>query len=156
LRLAEWRSFQSSLAALMVIFTAVLMGSTAFALIYSGPIVAAGSAARVLLFGIGVYLFLYTFAGPREDHAEPFKLTRLLFTIAAAGALFACVDFYYQLPTPAGFGPQFVWLEEGIFRRAQGLFYEASTLGNFCAFFLTMILVAFFRPRTDRPFSRLV
>jgi O-antigen ligase len=38
-------------------------------------------------------------------------------------------------------------------RRAQGLFYEASTLGNFCAFFLVMILVAAFRPVSDRPCS---
>ena len=38
--------------------------------------------------------------------------------------------------TPAGYGPQFVWLDSGVYRRAQGFFYEASTLGNFCAFFL--------------------
>ena len=35
----------------------------------------------------------------------------------------------------------------GVYRRAQGFFYEASTLGNFCAFFLVMIAVAFSRPR---------
>ena len=39
-------------------------------------------------------------------------------------------------------------------RRAQGLFYEASTLGNFCAFFLVMIAVAFSRPRAESPVSR--
>jgi len=68
-------------------------------------------------------------------------------------ALFACVDFYYQLPAPAGYGAQFVWLDSGVYRRAQGLFYEASTLGNFCAFFLVMIAVAFARP-ADSPVSR--
>jgi O-antigen ligase len=62
--------------------------------------------------------------------------------MATLAAAFACVDFYFQFPTPAGFGPQFVWLDSGVYRRAQGLFYEASTLGNFCVFFLTMAAVA--------------
>ena len=79
---------------------------------------------------------------------------RLLYWAAVAAALFACVDFYFQFPAPAGYGPQFVWLDSGVYRRAQGLFYEASTLGNFCAFFLVMIAVAFTRPREESPVSR--
>ena len=63
-------------------------------------------------------------------------------------------DFYFQLPAPAGYGPQFVWLDAGVYRRAQGLFYEASTLGNFCVFFLVMIAVALFRPVESRSLSR--
>jgi hypothetical protein len=47
-----------------------------------------------------------------------------------------------------------VWLDEGVFRRAQGLFYEASTLGNFCAFFLVMVLVALRRRSSEAPVSR--
>ena len=58
------------------------------------------------------------------------------------------------IPAPAGYGPQFVWLDSGVYRRAQGLFYEASTLGNFCVFFLVMIAVAFTRPRNESPVSR--
>jgi O-antigen ligase len=54
-------------------------------------------------------------------------------------AVFACVDFYFQFPAPAGFGPQFVWLDAGVYRRAQGVFYEASTLGNVCVFFLVTL-----------------
>src|SRR5262249_53974708 len=77
-----------------------------------------------------------------------------LYYIAVASALFACVDFYFQFPAPAGYGPQFVWLDTGVFRRAQGFFYEASTLGNFCAFFLVMIAVAVSRPRAESPVSR--
>ena len=82
------------------------------------------------------------------------RTARLLYWAAAAAALFACVDFYFQFPAPAGYGPQFVWLDSGVYRRAQGLFYEASTLGNFCAFFLVMIAVAFTRPRAESPVSR--
>ncbi len=64
--------------------------------------------------------------------------------------MFACLDFYLQLPAPAGFEPQFIWLGELVIRRAQGLFYEASTLGNFCAFFLVMILAAVVGRRQNR------
>jgi O-antigen ligase len=70
--------------------------------------------------------------------------------LAVAAAVFACIDFRYQLPSPAGFGAQFVWLESEVLRRAQGLFYEASTLGNFCAFFLLFAIVSFLAPRKFR------
>ena len=70
-------------------------------------------------------------------------------------ALFACVDFFYQFPAPAGYGAQFLWLDSGVYRRAQGLFYEASTLGNMCAFFLIMIAVTLLRKRAESQFSRL-
>src|SRR6185295_7476286 len=86
--------------------------------------------------------------------AAPFRAAQLLFLAATAAALFACVDFYYQFPAPAGFGPQYVWLSSGLFRRAQGLFYEASTLGNFCAFFLVMVAVALTWPGKGPPLSR--
>jgi O-antigen ligase len=78
-----------------------------------------------------------------------------MFWAGVLSALFACVDFYFQFPTPAGYEQQFIWLDSGVYRRAQGVFYEASTLGNLCAFFLEMIAVAMFRPRQDQPFSRL-
>jgi hypothetical protein len=139
-------------AAFVTLF-AVLLASVAPAAIYSGGGAAAASAARVLLFGISVYVFFYGAYGPGR-HADAMRSARLLYWAAAAAALFACVDFYFQFPAPAGYGPQFVWLDSGVYRRAQGLFYEASTLGNFCAFFLVMIAVALTRPRQESPVSR--
>jgi hypothetical protein len=121
--------------------------------LYSGGLVAVGSAVRVALFGISVYVFFYGAYGPGRT-ADAMRSVRLLYRAAVIAALFACVDFYYQFPAPAGYGPQFVWLDSGVYRRAQGLFYEASTLGNFCAFFLVMIVVAFTRPRAESPVSR--
>src|SRR5262249_46089048 len=97
-----------------------------------------GPLARALLFGISLYLFFFVTSGPG---APDLSSARMLFPAGAASALFACVDFYFQFPAPAGFGPQFVWLDSGVYRRAQGIFYEASTLGNFCAFFLVMVAV---------------
>ncbi len=134
---------------------AAIAASVAMAAFYSGFAIAAASMARVMLFGISVYVFLFvsgdTNAHPHAD-AWRFNLVRVLFWAAAGSALFACLDFYFQFPAPGGYGPQFIWLDSGVFRRAQGVFYEASTLGNLCAFFLVMIAVALFRPRAERPF----
>jgi hypothetical protein len=142
----DWRIEVSGPAVPLLVLFAILLVSVAFAARYSGLLPAAGSLARVLLFGIAVYIYFY----PRESAP---RLNRL-FYIAAASALFACVDFYFQLPAPAGYGQQFVWLDSGVYRRAQGLFYEASTLGNFCAFFLVMIAVALSQPRGESPVPR--
>jgi O-antigen ligase len=88
-------------------------------------------------------------------HENTMRGARLLYWFGVLSAAFACVDFYYQFPAPAGYGPQFIWLDSGIYRRAQGFFYEASTLGNVCAFFLIMIAVTLLRPGRERPVSRL-
>jgi hypothetical protein len=151
--LAEWRIVPTGLNAAFAMLFGILLASVAAAAVYSGGPAAAGSAARVLLFGISIYIFFYGAYGPGRQ-ADAMRSARLLFAAGAVAALFACVDFYFQLPAPAGYGPQFVWLDSGVYRRAQGLFYEASTLGNFCAFFLVMIAVAFARPREESPVSR--
>jgi O-Antigen ligase len=151
--LMRWRIPGNSLTLAFACLFALLLGSVAPAAIYSGGAVAAGSAVRVLLFGISVYVFFYTAWGPGRD-IEAARSARWLYAAAVLAALFACVDFYFQFPAPAGYGPQFVWLDSGVYRRAQGLFYEASTLGNFCVFFLVMIAAAFSRPREESPVSR--
>ncbi len=150
---ADWHVVTNSLTAAFATLFAVLLVSVGPAAIYSGGIAALGSAVRVALFGISVYVFFYGAYGPGRE-ADAMRSVRWLYAAAVIGALFACVDFYYQFPAPAGYGPQFVWLDSGVYRRAQGLFYEASTLGNFCAFFLVMIAVAFTRPRAEVPVSR--
>jgi hypothetical protein len=156
LRLREWR-FRADLPAVSILtLWAIFLASVSMAAIYSGPTLAAASLARVLLFGISAYAFLYVRDGPGALNPErAFRAIRWLFWAATISALFACVDFYYQFPAPAGYAQQFIWLESGVFRRAQGVFYEASTLGNLCAFFLEMIAVALFRPREALPISRL-
>jgi hypothetical protein len=132
----------------MVALLVAIAASVAMAAIYSGFLIAAASVARVALFGISVYVFFFV-----RGASVSFRIVRLMFWAAVGSALFACLDFYFQFPAPGGYGPQFIWLESGVFRRAQGVFYEASTLGNLCAFFLEMIAVALFRPRGERPVS---
>ncbi len=138
--------------ALAALFFA-LLASLPAAAIDSGLPLAAQSLARVLLFGLCVYVYFFETAGLEPD-SNPWRTARLLYWCAAAAALFACLDFYFQWPPPAGYGQQFVWTDSGVYRRAQGLFYEASTLGNLCAFFLVMIAVALSRPRRESPVSR--
>jgi O-antigen ligase len=151
LRLQDWRIQLDLQGSALLIFLAVLLASVAMAAVYSGLGIAAGSLARVFLFGISVYVFFYTAHGPGARAGwRGFTAARLLFCAAAGSALFACIDFYFQFPAPAGYGRQFVWLASGTFRRAQGVFYEAGTLGNLCAFFLLMTLVAVFRKRATR------
>jgi O-antigen ligase len=151
--LPEWRFVPSALPSAFVALLGALLISVAPAAFHSGIEPATGSLVRVILFGVSVYVFFYTAYGPGRH--SPVSL-RGLYWIALGAALFACVDFYFQFPAPAGYGPQFVWLDSGVYRRAQGLFYEASTLGNFCSFFLVMIAVAFSRPRAESPVSRKV
>lgn len=153
LRLSEWRIRFDLVSASLALCFLVLLASSVVAVFYSGPWIAAGSLVRVLLFGISVYVFFYTAHGPASRAGASPRLSTL-FWIGLGSALFACLDFYFQFPAPAGFGPQFVWLSSGVFRRAQGVFYEASTLGNLCAFFLIMIAVAVLRPRSEQPVRR--
>jgi hypothetical protein len=142
----DWRIELAGLGAPLAALLSVMLASVAMAAFTSGLAAAAGSLVRVLLFAISIYVYLY----------PPGDTPRLswLYYVAAAAALFACIDFYFQFPAPAGYGRQFVWLDSGVYRRAQGLFYEASTLGNFCAFFLVMIAVSLARPRTESPVPR--
>ena len=151
--LAEWQFLPTGLNAAFLTLFGVMLASVAPGAVYSGGFAAAASAARVLLFGISVYVFFYAAYGAGR-HSDTMRGARWLYWAAAVAALFACVDFYFQFPAAAGYGPQFVWVDSGVYRRAQGLFYEASTLGNFCAFFLVMIAVAFTRPREESPVSR--
>ncbi|MFL6414841.1 MAG: O-antigen ligase family protein [Bryobacteraceae bacterium] len=142
------------LGLMLIAFTAVLFLSVITAAITSGIEIAAGSLSRVLLFATAPFVFFFSINCGGLNQTRALQIAKWLFRAAVLAALFACADFYWQFPTPAGFGPQFVWLDTGVFRRAQGLFYEASTLGNFCAFFLVMILVSLRRRPSEAPVRR--
>src|SRR6266508_1004160 len=57
--LREWRIVPSAVSAAFVSLFGILLASVAAAAVYSVGPAAAGSAARVLLFGISVYIFFY-------------------------------------------------------------------------------------------------
>ena len=138
-RLLAWRIRWDFVSSALCFLLFALLLSVPWAALYSGWEVALGSLARVGLFAISVYLFFYVAYGPGRDLGAE-RLIRLMFWAGFASAAFACLDFYFQFPAPARFAEQFVWLATGVFRRAQGVFYEATTLGSFCTFLLVMIV----------------
>jgi O-antigen ligase len=139
----RWRCAGSSVIPAAAVLIAVMAASVPLALIYSGPEVAVGSAVRVLLFALGPFVLAYVEWGPGRSLAHcGAGPARLLFATGVLSAILACVDFFYQLPAPAGYSPQFIWFADRVLRRAQGLFYDAGALGNMCAFFLVMAVVA--------------
>jgi O-antigen ligase len=150
----QWGKFPQPAIALLL-FTVVLFASTASAAYYSGAAIAWATVARVGLFATSTYVFAFT-ASWASNAEWTARFVPWLFRAAIAAAAFACLDFYYQFPAPGGYGEQFVWLDNGdIVRRAQGLFYESSTLGNFCVFFLVMILAMLATEKDRRSLSRL-
>jgi O-antigen ligase len=150
----RWARGPDAIGRGLVALATVMLASVAFALVYSGFSVAFGSLARVLLFAITAWVFLYVRCGPGRTLGENgFGFVRALFACGVISAAFACVDFYLQLPPPAGYSPQFIWLDDRVLRRAQGVFYDAGAIGNLCAFFLVMAaLCVLSRERT--PVSR--
>ncbi|HTA46946.1 MAG TPA: O-antigen ligase family protein [Bryobacteraceae bacterium] len=154
IRSGEWSAWSHPFTKAYGLFLCVLLASVGLAAVYSGWQIALGSLARVILFAIGGFVFLYGFAGPVGDGWEGDRMVRLLYRTAVAAAAFACFDFYFQLAAPGRFSEQFIYMENGPLRRAQGLFYEASTLGNFCAFFLVMVAVRFMRSEDRAVASR--
>ncbi len=147
----EWKRWLHPVSKWLLLFSVSLVISLGFAAAYSGPLIASGSAFRLGLFLVSPFLFFHVLGTTYPLYPS---LIRILFRGAIAGALFACLDFHYQFPAPAGYGAQFIWLGGAVLRRAQGVFYEASTLGNFCAFFLVMVLVSFVSRGNVRPCTR--
>ena len=137
-RLGEWQVRWTPLSAALCLLLFALLTSAPLAAFYSGWEAGLGSFARVALFAIAVYVFFYLSRGPGR-HWVPEQLVRLLFWAGLVAGVFACFDFAFQLPAPARFAEQYVWLPDGVLRRAQGLFYEATALGSFCVFLLVMI-----------------
>src|SRR5258708_30877877 len=71
LRLPEWRLQADPVALSLSTLGAAMLASIGMALIYSGAEIAAASFARVLLFGISVYVFLSVLDGPRRLGSLP-------------------------------------------------------------------------------------
>jgi hypothetical protein len=95
-RIRAWRRLQGPVTFWLCAFIAVLLTSTVFAAIYSGPQIAAGSLIRVLLFALGAYVCLYTLVMNGLDVPEPLEFLRFLFFLSVAAAVFACLDFTFS------------------------------------------------------------
>ena len=151
IRLGEWRIRPDTVTVLLVVFTVWLSATALVGAWYTGVTIALLSLARVGLFGIGVWIYLFVVHGPgRLCRIDSFRWASAGFALASVAALWACIDFYYQFPPLTGFAQQYVWLPFGVYRRAQGVFYEAGMLGNLCSMFLVMAAVASAQPEVRK------
>jgi len=119
----------------------MLLLSLGPALALSGWRVAAASGLRCGLFGIALLAFWSV--------REGFPARRWLRWLAVATALtglLACLDFLFQWPPLAPHSEQYVWMGGERLRRAQGFFYDAGQLGNYCVFGLLGAVLLLARP----------
>ncbi len=147
-RLREWRVERNLLALACFVFLAILLASLPLAFFYSGMSVGAQSVLRWLLLLQGFVLLAWTAWGPAFasgegsfDHGSRPETALLKVVLAAAllSSAFAAVDFFYQFTALVRFSVQYIYLPDGPHRRAQGILYDASALGNFCAMMLVLV-----------------
>ena len=140
-RFEEFRLPFDSLSRAAFCFLMSLVISLPFAYWFSGPNQAAQSSMRfvLLLQPFLTYVWVRGFFILKDEN-QLAKFFNFLLWLGALSALYGIIDFYYPLPLPHPFADQFIYLKGERIRRAQGVFYEASSFGNLCAFFLSFSL----------------
>jgi len=140
LRIREWHVDDTGLAASCLIFLGLLLVSIPLVFLYSGMGVGVQSLLRWMLLCQGFFLMAWLAWGPLPRQWDPMKLLRWILLASALSGAFAIVDFLQQWEPLVPFAPQYIYLPWGTFRRAQGLFYESSSLGNLSVMMLLLIL----------------
>jgi hypothetical protein len=130
-------------------FLGALALSLPFAWWFSGP----GLTVRSLLrFGLVCQPFLvYWLIRSSSIFSEDSRLesfVKVLVWIGAVVAVYGLIDFYWPIPLAHPFAVQFMYLKGQALRRAQGVFYESSSFGNICAFFLSLTFCLTFSMRS--------
>lgn len=143
-RLPDFSAPSDSVATGLMLFLIGLGLSLPFAWWLSGEAMGRQSLLRWLLLAQAalVFAFVRAVARWRVDAAEDWIMPVLLIAAVASGA-YGIVDFFWPIPFPHPAADQFIWLESAIVRRAQGVFYEASSFGNCCAIFLVAASAAY-------------
>ena len=128
----------------LMLFLVGLGSSLPFAWWLSGESIGKQSLVRWMLLAQTALIFglVRGVARWQVDAAEDW-IPSLLLIAAAASAAYGIVDFFWPIPLPHPAADQFIWLETAIVRRAQGVFYEASSFGNCCAIFLVAASAAY-------------
>lgn len=136
-RISEWRIREACFP--LFLLPAALLVSVPWAFFYSGTAVGFESLARWFFFAHSFLIFAWLTAGPGADSLDTGTLAKTVLCASLVAGLFAVLDFLLQFPAPVPFSAQFLFLPEGVFRRAQGAFYDANALGNFCAIVIVLI-----------------
>lgn len=118
--------------------------SLPFAWLYSGGEVGLGSLLRWLMLADVVLIYVIARGGmrSRQTHLET-QLIKVLFGVAVVSATYGIIDFVRPVPIPHPAADQYIWLGKGMLRRAQGVFFEASSFADMCGFFLAAASAAF-------------
>lgn len=143
-RFADFNFRADALAVGLGMFLAGTGLSLPFAYWLSGPEVATQSLFRWLMLAQTALVYLLVRGGGswRESKAERWFVPALV-VAAGISAAYGVLDFFWPIPIPHPSAEQHIWLGTEVLRRAQGVFYEASNFGNFCAFFLVVVSAAF-------------
>jgi len=130
--------------------------SLPFAYWLSGPQVGIQSSLRFLLFLQPWFLYAWVCTTGRvAKEAQLSTFIRFLLIVGGAAACYGIIDFYFPFQFNHPFADQYLYLQDAKIRRAQGLFYEASSFGNMCAFFLSLCLLQLYGFRKGKSLSRL-
>ncbi|PYV40799.1 MAG: hypothetical protein DMG06_19140 [Acidobacteria bacterium] len=128
-----------------LLFLMAIAVSLPLAYWFSGPWLGLQSSLRFLLIlqPFFIYVWIHHTNFLREEaHLSAF--VHVLLAVGALAATYGIIDFYFPIPFPHPFAEQFTYLQGEKIRRAQGIFYEASSFGNLCAFFLSLSLIKLF------------
>ncbi|MBZ5544183.1 MAG: O-antigen ligase family protein [Acidobacteriia bacterium] len=143
----RWSDFQfhvDPIAKGLFLFLFGTAASLPFAWWFSGPAIAVPSLLRWLMLAQTFLLYVLVRGGMRARPGRAEKwLIPILIIAAVMGAGYGIYDFIWPVPIPHPAAPQFLYLPNGLLRRAQGVLYESSSFGNLCGFFLAVTAAAF-------------
>ncbi len=138
-RLRDWQLRPHPLLLASGAFALALLVTMPLAFYYSGPSIALQSVVRWALLCLSFFAMAWAAWGPGAQRDISGILLSLLLAAAAISAGFAVLDFFFQFQPTVRSSEQYIYLPSGPQRRAQGVFYDASALGNFCAMMLVLV-----------------
>src|SRR5437867_11445345 len=92
------------------------------------------------------YYLIRGYARPERSGSE-LRVFQMLLIGAVVSAAYGIIDFVWPIPVAHVPAAQYIWLENTVLRRAQGVFYESSNFANFCGLFLVVSSTAFLARR---------
>jgi hypothetical protein len=144
IRFGDLRFSGDPLAAGLSLFLGGTALSLPFAWWLSGPATGMEGLSRwFLLSQCGLIYFLIRGPARTRNATAELRIYPLLLAGAVLSAAYGIIDFVWPVPLPHLAADQYIWLNNAVVRRAQGVFYESSNFANFCALFLVVCSAAF-------------
>jgi hypothetical protein len=139
LRFTEFRWRWSQLETAGAVFLFAVAFTLPFSFWFSGIDQGIQSSLRFLLL-CQPFIFFAWLLGvkPFVDPKSKDRVTYFILVFGGIAAAYGIYDFYQPVPIPHPFADQYIYLWGKMIRRAQGLLYESSNFGNFCAFLLAL------------------